>query len=329
MAAGLALAVLYSGWWGALSVLLQGRLNDAMAQARKAGWVVETGSQSLQGFPWRVQLALGAPVLADALGREWQGPPTLLILDPLRPSHILASFAGRQLILGARAVRWEVMAKAAQLDVIFGELGPGDITLNLKDLVIGAAQIEQFALHLHGLRWGRVASDVPTLAAEASLRNLVIPKDPRLVLGHRLANLQARLRLLGSLVPGPLQDAATVWRDDGGSLEIDGLELDWPPLSLSGTGTLALDRELQPMLASSLSLRGLPLALDMLIQSGLIPPKEGLATKVVLGLMSKPATDGTPQWTVPLNITDRQLSVGPLNLFRLSPLDWSSYSTNP
>src|SRR5262249_5261499 len=71
-------------------------------------------------------------------------------------------------------------------------------------------------------------------------------------LGARIAKLQVEGTLNGPVPVGrtPAEQAAA-WRDGGGSVEIRRFAVAWGPLDLSGTATLALDDQLQPMGAGS------------------------------------------------------------------------------
>ncbi|HXP96720.1 MAG TPA: DUF2125 domain-containing protein, partial [Telmatospirillum sp.] len=169
---------------------------------------------------------------------------------------------------------------------------------------------------------GPVAHDVPSWGLRLSLDDLGLPDDPRLLFGPLISSVRLEAHLQGSVAGGPVEQALTAWRDDGGTVEIERLSVDWKPLALSGAGTLALDRDLQPMLASNCDIRGLFEAIDALSRSGVVRPQDAGMVKLIFGLMMKPDKNGAKTLSVPLTIQNRVLSVGPVKLFELPVLAW-------
>jgi hypothetical protein len=141
-------------------------------------------------------------------------------------------------------------------------------------------------------------------------------------LSRQVTSLRLEAQLLGNIGPGPLLQALAAWRDDGGTVKIDRLAVDWPPLGLSGNGTLALDRDMQPILASSCAIRGLFDALDGLVRASLIKDQDARVIKLVLGLLSRRAADGVQELTVPVTVENRTLYVGPAALLKVPALVW-------
>ena len=82
------------------------------------------------------------------------------------------------------------------------------------------------------------------------------------------------------------EERAASWRDGGGSLEIQHLALDWGPLDLTASATLALDDQLQPMGAGSARLVGYAETLDALAPHGAISRSAATAAKAVLSLLA-------------------------------------------
>ena len=116
---------------------------------------------------------------------------------------------------------------------------------------------------------------------------------------------------------------ATGWRDGGGTFEVQHAALQWGPLDLTGSATLALDDHLQPMGAATAKVRGYVATLDALAGARLIPPQAAMAAKAVLGLMAHtPQDGGPPEVEVPLTLQNRQLSVGRIPLAHLPEFSW-------
>jgi hypothetical protein len=115
----------------------------------------------------------------------------------------------------------------------------------------------------------------------------------------------------------------SAWRDAGGALDVKEFDLDWPPIAVSGNGTLALDNGLQPMGAFTLKFRGFFEALDGLAAEGMVTRDQAGTARLVLGLLAKrPPEGGPPELTAPFTAQDRQLAVGPLKLMEIPAVTW-------
>jgi hypothetical protein len=116
---------------------------------------------------------------------------------------------------------------------------------------------------------------------------------------------------------------ATSWRDEGGSLELHRLVIDWGEARLDATATMALDEELQPMGAGTGKIVGYDAALDALAANAALTRSAAKAAKAVLSLLANTPSDGEPaQVDVPLTLQFRTLSVRQVPLVRLPELDW-------
>lgn len=215
-----------------------------------------------------------------------------------------------------------MVAKQASADLSLNDGGLAAAAVDLADIAGEGATIGRISASLQRVASGRADHQTASWAVTASLDGLVLPEDPRLLLGHSLTTASLQARLMGELPTGTLQSALKAWRDDGGTLEVDALSFDWPPLQLTGKGTVALDRDMQPILASTSTVRGVFEAVDSLTVAGVIRQKDAGVAKLVLGLLMKPAADGRKELTVPLTVQNRTLSVGPVALLKVPEVVW-------
>lgn len=322
LATAFALAAGYLVWWQIMAGTMKNELTAWVAGAKSQGWTVDTGGSEVGGFPLAVELRLSAPVIADAGGRIWRGPPLAITARPWAPHRLRLGLAGRhQLILGD-GEPLAITVGAAEVGVLLGGHGLEDLRLTAEDLTAGDAHVGRAEVELRRLAFAPVGYGTASLALTVQLTAIDLPGDPPLPLGRRLGSAGLSGRLLGWLPAGPVKTSVEAWRADGGTLEVDGLSVDWSPLKLNGKGTVALDRELQPILASSCSIRGLSAAVDALAARGVIRAKDGAVAKLVLGLLSRPAADGVAELTAPVSVENRTVYVGPAALFKLPELSW-------
>jgi hypothetical protein len=312
----------YALWWHSLTNTLRVELEHWIDERAAAGWKISTGVVTVEGFPFRIVLSLSAPVVEDPSGNVWKGPPLAVVLPLLSPQHPHFDAAGRHdfSLKGYEPI--SLVAQAASVELAFDGHG-----LTEASLAMSSASAGSFGLGRMDLQWnrqavGHVAQDVTSWSMQLALQNITLPDDSRLLFGPLLPSVRLESHLRGSLPGGPLDQALTAWRDDGGTLEIDLLSIDWPPLALSGKGTLALDHALQPELGSSCDVHGLFEAIDALTRGGMVRAKDARLAKLVFGLLMKPDKNGAIALTVPVTIQNRVLSVGPVKLFEVPVLAW-------
>jgi hypothetical protein len=140
--------------------------------------------------------------------------------------------------------------------------------------------------------------------------------------GHTLSGLSVAGQVKGALPPGPFTEALARWRDDGGTLELESLRLRWGALLIDASGTLALDRALQPEGAFSAVITGQDSAVDVAVMSGALKPGEAGAAKALFGLLAKPKADGQEALTLPMTIENQQLYLGPAKLGAIPTIPW-------
>ena len=150
------------------------------------------------------------------------------------------------------------------------------------------------------------------------------PVLPALPLGQQVTRVVLDASILGAIPPGPLDAGLARWRDDGGTVEVRHIRLDWGPLSIQGDGTLALDAALQPLGAFSARAQGFFEAIDILRKQGQVDSQAANTARLVLGVMSRPSPGGgAPTIALPVSIQNRTVFAGPVAVARLNPIVWT------
>ncbi|HYD99252.1 MAG TPA: DUF2125 domain-containing protein [Alphaproteobacteria bacterium] len=129
---------------------------------------------------------------------------------------------------------------------------------------------------------------------------------------------------LKGVPPASLQrEAVAAWSLDGGTVDVTNLAVAWGPLGLSGDGTLALDRELQPLAAATLKLVGAERLIDALAAGGAVRAKDAPLIKLGLGFLTKPeGPNNTPTVTAPLAVQNGAVFLGPVKLATMPRVEW-------
>ncbi len=337
LAAPLLLAAADTLYWRLAERNLEDGFAAWLAGRGASGWTATAGQPVRGGWPLAATLTVpevflkgGNPDIPGGL--TWSTDRLVLRIALLRPRLLEVVSDGMQRLRLADGP--EIPYRADRLHIALA-LQPG-------------APPRSAEVTAHNLRAGMPAGgDAPAsltvgsldlhlefkTAAQAGEAALVFSLDAEAVglpapiarsLGPRIANLTLQGALDGP-VPRTraLAERAAGWRDGGGTLEIQRLAVNWGPLDLTASATLALDEQLQPMGAGSARVVGYAETLDALATHGAISKSAATAAKAVLSLLAHTPEDGSPpDVEVPLTLQYRTLSMRQVPLVRLPELDW-------
>jgi hypothetical protein len=325
---------LYSAAW----YVVDGRVREALqdwAEARRVeGLKVGWDRYEIAGFPFAIRVTIEQPVYGKgdaAPGFEATAPRLIGTARPwsLRRWRVTAP-SGVHLVIEPATARPQLTLDAAALEVTTGpsepRSSPGATAIALAvdgltlvgdgRLAIAHAEARTIlppkAGASHRETWvaGEIVLDSVTLPTE-------IPP-----LGRSVDRLAAELSIKGEIPPGQRRPALARWRQDGGTLEVESLDLVWKSLQVSATGTLALDADLQPEGALTAAIRGYGEIIDALVAADTVKAGDAAVAKIALGLLAKPGADGVSRVTAPLSLQNRQLFLGPARLARLPNFTW-------
>jgi hypothetical protein len=141
-------------------------------------------------------------------------------------------------------------------------------------------------------------------------------------LGNTIDDLSAGLTIKGALPPGPLIRAISAWRDAGGTVELDHLRLRWGALGAKGAGTMALDRDLQPIGGFSGAIEGYGEILTALVRSGRMSAQEAGLARLALTMLAKAGPDGRPEIATSFTIENGEMYLGPARLGPAPRIGW-------
>ncbi|MGB8276213.1 MAG: DUF2125 domain-containing protein [Alphaproteobacteria bacterium] len=342
---GLLLALAVSAgtavYWHYASEALREGIERWVAERRAEGLQAGYSSLVVKGFPFRLRATVRDPVLGRPAGTaggrdvawEWRGSELVASFSPWSMSHVDLKLPGtHQITLPTGPNGWTVFATAGRAE---GTLGlddsgvpdSGDFNADDLDLLSDDGTQSVGVAHLKLSGATHEADSVPHQTATFDLslasKGVELPAEAKLPLGGYIAVLEGQASLMGVLPPGPLLEAATAWRNDGGTIEVHRLHLEWGPLVVEAGGTLALDSNLQPIGALSAIVRGFPETVDALVAGGMVQRADGETAKTVLGLLARaPKGGGPPELTVPLTLQNGWVYVGPVALARVPELNW-------
>jgi hypothetical protein len=161
----------------------------------------------------------------------------------------------------------------------------------------------------------------PAIGVAFNLRQLKLASVTP-ILGDRIDELGLALVVKGVLPSGRLAQAISEWRDAGGTIELDNLQVKWGDLSATASGTIALDRELQPIGGFSGAIQGYDQILAALVQSGRMRAAEAGLARLALAMLAKAGPDGRPAITTAFTIQNGQMFLGPAKLGKAPRIAW-------
>jgi hypothetical protein len=159
------------------------------------------------------------------------------------------------------------------------------------------------------------------IAVALAVRDLSLPVVPA-PLRNPLDEITFAAALMGPVPTAPPRQAATAWRDTGGTLELERVGLRWGTLAVSGSGTMALDAELQPIGAFSGAIEGYDELMSVLVAAGRLRASDAGLARMALGFLAKPNPSGRPQIATSLTIQDGQMLLGPVRLGPAPRIPW-------
>ncbi|MCH2393257.1 DUF2125 domain-containing protein [Oceanibaculum sp.] len=322
------LGTAYAAYWHLMAYRLEQGIERWAEQQRAQG--VEAGWRELtfDGFPLQFRARLSAPRLIQERGGNawsWQAESLTLEALPWQLHKIAFTSDGKQAaLLNGRELAFDRAEGTLSLDGS-GRIAEADATLSRLALAPGAglqgATAETLRLAARLPEEAPRGHTDPGLFVEADLSGLAIASRQALPV-EGPADLSFRATLMGALPTPPDRTRLAAWRDAGGTLEIESLSLDWAPLSLDASGTLALDPALQPVGALSATLSGHGPLLQRLVAMGWVRPQDASIAAVAFGLLEKPGSDGRPTLNAPVTVQDGFLYIGPARLAPVPRIAW-------
>jgi hypothetical protein len=142
------------------------------------------------------------------------------------------------------------------------------------------------------------------------------------VLNDTIDELAFGVTVKGAIPSGKLAQAVSEWRDAGGTVELNNLRLNWGGVGATASGTIALDRELQPVGGFSGAIEGYDQILIGLVQSGRMRAADAGLARLALAMLAKAGPDGRLEIKTAFTIQNGQMFLGPAKLGKAPRLTW-------
>lgn len=320
-------ATAYGIYWTYLAARVREGVEAWIAEERRQGADIQYGQLTVGGFPLSVTVSAMDARYSRPDGLIWEAQSVDVSARPWSWRTVDVELGGGQRIavadfpgLTAAAESGEGTLRVdADGRIVAVELMLKSIAMAFPDIA-GLTTVARLRCS-----WREAVpengADPVTLATLAA-EGLVLPVAPLPELGAGLRNAMLDLTVTGPLPPRLVAPALSSWRDAGGMVAIDTVDLEWGPLSLHGTGTATLGATLQPEGRLTVDARGFTALIDALRAAGHLDEQSAGFASAGLMLLAKPGDDGRPVLTAPLTLQDRKLSFGPLKLAELPAVAW-------
>lgn len=307
---------------------------ERWAEARRAdGYAVAYSALRTGGFPFVVRVSAENP----SLGRErrrlawtWGSRRLDAELRPWTPGRVAFKLRNPHRLATETAAGSTAYAGAADVLELEAALGTGAWTKADARAVrfrmaagdgAGAFSVERAEASAE--RLGASGFDEPWFRFVGDAQGIRFPEALPLPLGNEVRRFGLALKVLGAIPERDVAEALAVWRDAGGTAEVERLSLAYGPLALEVGGTLAVDRDLQPVAAFTAKAQGYAETIDALRDQGMVRSGAARTAKLVLGALAKrPEGGGRPVLEAALTIQDRLLYVGPVALVEVPTIVW-------
>jgi hypothetical protein len=124
----------------------------------------------------------------------------------------------------------------------------------------------------------------PRLRFGADLQEVTFPAAPT-PFSNTINSLAFGLTVMGTIPNRPAEDAVDAWRQSGGTIKLDHFDLYWDKVEITGSGTLALDPDLQPTGSVSATIKGYDQLMTALSVAGLLSADDLTPAKIALAML--------------------------------------------
>ena len=333
MRLGLAAAVLLIAAYSAFWFVVAGRLEDGVAQwagsLRAQNLDLSWGMIRVGGFPFGFRVALSevrlrgsATVpngelrvkLLSGSARPWNFRLWLLVA----PDGVSAT---ANLAGGAVAT---LSVRSASGSAMVAQEGGGTLWLSLSEPAVDAGV--RLATRDADL-WLTLPPHLPQTHTERAVgialdaRGLSLPTVPA-PFKNPVDEISFGVTVMGRVPTAPVRQAAAAWRDSGGTLELDQVALRWGSLRITGSGTVALDPDLQPIGGFSGAVEGYDELLRALVAGGRMRPGDARLAQLALTMLAKAGPDGRPEIATSFTIQNGEMFLGPAKLGAAPRIVW-------
>jgi hypothetical protein len=319
----------YTAFWFIVAGKLREGLGEWAQTAREQKIDASWRGLRIGGFPFAFRIELTEAALRDEAINPAAEIRMPLLSGSVRPWNFrvwhLTAPQGLNVVAGPEGKpAAQLSARAADGAVSVIAEGGATIWLSLDEARLATSE-EVGARNAY--LWLILPSRMPeshsesNLALAADLREATVPQAPS-PFRNPVDELAFGITIKGAIAAGPPRQAATAWRDSGGTAELDNFALRWGRLAITGSGTLALDSGLQPIGGFSGAVAGYEDLMTALVTVGRMKPSDARLARIGLAMLAKAGPDGRPAIGTSFTIQNGEMFLGPAKLGPIPKIPW-------
>jgi hypothetical protein len=341
------MAVIYTIFWHSMAVYLKSSIDDWRSYKTDQGVESSYSTIEITGFPLNFYIRINNPRLQAplaAIGNYeikkwiWEGHHLIVKLTPWNFNIIKLDLSGsNRFLLKGKNVIYDFASetKLINIDSEMSQDGwPKNIMVRLEgvkileqtsklDVSIRSAFFNTQTL-LNEDNRGSAKKKNPNRVLQVRLEDLYLPKELRWPADSYVKKLSMKLNIFENLGLILNEKNLKKWRDTGGIIDINLFEAIFGDLKTYASGTLALDQDLQPLLAMTAKFEGIVSLIDKLVVLGYLRTNTAMLAKIIFGGLSGRLGNEQSSIGLPLTIQNRKLSVGPISLFTVPFINWGN-----
>lgn len=324
----------WTGFWFYARHQALTALDGWRSDLEKTGYRISYDTPRFSGYPLSVHARIADASIEAPDGKwGWNGPMVDVRMRPWDPSTYIAALSGQQ-DFRFKDARGEQKLSFRASESLFrtsltlaGKLDRLD--LQVRDAVLtGIDGNETVIANAAGRFAGKDGSLVPAKGAAVPptdisirIKGIKLPETFKSPLGRDVSQLAFHATLNEGIPGAPLREALEQWRKNGGSIDLSWATLDWGPLSAEAGGTIAIDREMRPVLKLKTEFRNLDGTMKVLADAGLVRRDMVKLAEIGVKLMGRVPEGGGPVAVpLPVEINEGQLYLGPIAVASIPPV---------
>lgn len=322
----------YWYYWQRVAEKLPHQVEAWIAQQSRDGVHFSHQGIEIRGFPARFEIHLDGPAMEVTRANRhfrWQGNNLIAVMQSWNFNHMILDVVGEnRLTLKSGEEHRDITLNAerfmasARMDKM-GKMLVLAVDMENAELQ-GQTPVSKFARSQLHIRMNRGENEERPdgsmhVASLTDDLQLALP-DP--VLGKSIDRINLAT-FLNHVPDGLTPDALDIWRENGGVVDIRGLELQFSGIDISGNATLAVDAKRRLEGAGVLKLRETGRLLDAMQNGGHLNSAVTLGLKLAAEALEKTPEKGEdlrPFVEVPFSVLDGSISVAGFSVSRVTPL---------
>ncbi|MEX0582661.1 MAG: DUF2125 domain-containing protein [Sneathiella sp.] len=333
----LALIVIAGGyvyWWHHVADRLVELAGDWTERRISEGYEVTHDPLITSGFPYRVKVTTENLSITNPTHIQMPGveiPEFWAVVQPWQINHVIFG------INGTGKARWQEDGEEKTLNFTSASaLGSATFSLEgrLKTLALDIKELDTQPswrppiaaqrLQLHGRpvppQTRESEEEKPQLAGQQIVlraNDVTVGGMADFPLGEHIKDFSISAILHGTIPRLPASDTLALWRDAGGFVDIEALNITWGHGAMTGEGAIALDDRMRPLGKLDTRISGHREILAALTSAGQLDAETARTIGFGLDLLSRNDDKGKRYIALPLSAQDGGLYLGPIFLMPL------------